>query len=55
MPLMPLFETAGKDGGTDPAQNARIFVNVGVNTGLDRMIPVNRLVAQPLISNSKFE
>jgi hypothetical protein len=33
VPVMPLFEVAGKRGGTVPEQKAGMAVNVGVTLG----------------------
>ena len=52
---MPLFDTGGNIGCMDPAQKGAILVNVGVNKGFDKIIPVKRFVEHPFTSNSKFE
>ena len=51
VPLIPLLEVVGNAGGVEPAQKAATFVNVGVNTGFDKMIPVKSSVVHPLICN----
>ena len=51
---MPLMEVGGKSGGVVPAQNGGITANVDVNMGFDKIIPVKRLVIQPLIVMAKF-
>ena len=55
VPVMPLFDTDGNNGAGVPWQNGGIGVNVGTNIGSDKMIPVNRLVVQPLITSTKLE
>ena len=52
---MPLADVVGKVGGVDPAQNGAIGLNVGVNTGFDKITPVLRLTVQPLSTISKSE
>jgi 6-phosphogluconate dehydrogenase (decarboxylating) len=50
---MPLLEVAGSAGGVDPAQKGFILLNLGVNTGFDKISPVLSSVVQPFIANSK--
>ena len=55
VPLIPLLDVVDNVGGVVPAQKGAMLLNVGVNTGLDKISPVKRSVVQPFISNSKSE
>ncbi len=49
------MDVVGNNGAVDPAQKGGIAVNVGINNGLDKMTPVNKLVVHPFTVNEKFE
>jgi hypothetical protein len=55
VPLIPLLDVAGRAGGVVPAQNGGIELKIGIYIGFDKIIPVLRLVVQPLIPNVMFE
>ena len=55
MPVIPLLEVVGKTGAVVPAQKGGIAMKVGINNGLDNIIPVKRFVVHPLINKEKFE
>ena len=54
VPAIPLEDVEGNEGAGVPAQNGAIGGNVGTNIGSDKMIPVKRLVVQPLIVSAKL-
>ena len=49
-PLIPLLEVDDKIGGVVPAHIGGMDVNVGMNIGFDKTIPIKRLVVHPFIS-----
>ena len=55
VPLMPLVDVVGKLGGVDPAQKGAILLNLGVNTGFDKISPVLSSVVQPFVSITNSE
>ena len=52
---MPLFDVVGNVGGVVPAHIGGTEVNVGINIGFDKTIPIERFVIEPLYTNEKFE
>ena len=55
VPVMPLLDVVGKVGGAVPAHIGGMEVNVGINIGFDKTIPIERFVVEPLYTNEKFE
>ena len=56
VPVKPLLEFDGRMGAVDPWHIGWKLLNVGVNTGLDKMIPVFKCVVHPFttIVNSEY-
>jgi hypothetical protein len=55
VPVIPLLEVVLNSGGVEPAQNGAMGAKVGVNTGLDKIKPVNSCVVHPVTATSKSE
>ena len=55
VPVRPLLDVVGNIGAVDPAQKGGKLLNVGVNTGLDKITPVFSRVVHPLITNWNSE
>jgi hypothetical protein len=52
---MPLFDVVGNAGGVVPAHIGGTEVNVGINIGFDKTIPINKFVVHPFIPKEKDE
>ena len=52
--MIPLFDVPANIGAVAPAQKGGMLLNVGVNTGFDKITPVLRSVVQPLITREKI-
>ena len=55
VPVIPLFHVVRNAGGVVPAHIGGTDVNVGINIGFDKTIPIERFVVEPLYTNEKFE
>ena len=55
VPVIPFNDAGGNIGAVVPSQKGGKGLKVGTNIGSDKMIPVKRLVVQPLISKVKLE
>ena len=55
VPVMPLFDVVDNVGGVVPAQIGGTEVNVGINMGFDKTIPINKFVVHPFIPKEKDE